>query len=152
MANEIAVTTAGRVHVVGIPQVQRTLNAAEAIVAGAPVRIVPSSTGAAKFTNANASGTLTTETVSGEAQLYGIATRSVPAGQAVTAIRKGKMSGWTFEQGYGEPVWLSDTDARLSTVAGTVNILVGHIVPTTANVRGDSEDKILEIDITGIPV
>jgi hypothetical protein len=152
MANEIAVTTAGRVHVVGFPQVFRCLNANEAILAGDAVRIIPSSTGAAQFTKANASGTLTTETVTGEAQLYGIATHSANAGQALTAIRKGRMSGWTFSQAYGAAVWLSDTDGRLSEVAGTVNMLIGHIVPTTANPRGDAEDKILDIDITGIPV
>jgi hypothetical protein len=149
---DIAVTTAGRVHVVGIPEVQRTLNADEAILAGDAVRIIPSSTGAAKFTKANASGTLTGVIVSGEAQVYGIATRSVPAGQAVTAIRKGRMSGWTISQGYGAPVFLSDTDGRIADADGTVNILLGHIVPTTANPRGDAEDKIIEFDITGIPV
>jgi hypothetical protein len=153
MANEIAVTTAGRVNVVGFPIMQRTLNCAEAILAGDVVRVVPSSTGAAQFTKGNATATVTTpETITGEAQIYGVATHSANAGQALTAIRKGKMSGWTFSQAYGAVVWLSDTDGRLSEVAGTINLIIGHIVPTTANPRGDAEDKILEIDITGIVV
>jgi hypothetical protein len=52
---DLAVTTAGRVNVVGFPLVQRTLNANEDIAAGDAVRIIPSSTGAAQFTKANAS-------------------------------------------------------------------------------------------------
>jgi hypothetical protein len=149
---EIAVTTAGRVNVVGIPTRFRTLNANEAILAGDAVRIVP--TGgigtAAQFTKANASGTAGTPP-SGEAALYGIATHSVNAGQALTAIREGKMSGWTFSQNYGAPVYLSNTDGRLSdgtATTPTVSVIIGYIVPTTANPRNDAEDKILEINIS----
>ncbi len=140
MANEIAVTIAGRIHVVGFPEVQRTLNANEAIEAGDAVRIIPSGAGAAQFTKSNSTA--------GESLVYGIATRKVPAGQALTAIRKGKMSGWTFTQNYGTAVFLNDTDGRIGTVAGTVSVQVGRVVPTTANPRPDAEDKILEIDIT----
>jgi hypothetical protein len=143
---DIAVTTAGRVHVVGIPLVQRTLNANEAILAGDAVRIIPSSTGAAQFTKAKGTGTAGTPPT-GEAAIYGIATRSVSAGQALTAIRQGKMSGWTFGGAYFDPVFLSDTDGRIGTTAGTVSVQIGRIVPATANVRPDAEDKILEINI-----
>lgn len=145
---DIALTTADRVNVVGFPLQQRTLNANEDITAGMAVRIIPSSTGAAQFTKANATGTLTAAVLSGEGLLYGIATHTVKAGQALTAIRRGKMSGWTFSQNYGTAVFLSDTDGRLADGKGTLDIRIGSVVPTTANPRGDSEDKILEIEIT----
>src|SRR5690242_15515925 len=97
---DIALTTANKVEVVGAPVVQLTLVAAEAIVAGAPVRIDTNG----KFTNGN--GTTTTE-----AAIYGLATRTVAAGDALTAIRKGRMDGFVFGTGaYWAAIYVSDTD------------------------------------------
>jgi hypothetical protein len=144
---DIAVTTAGRVHVVGIPEKQLTLKASVDILAGAPVYIVPSSTGAGEWALADASGTLTGSVISSTALLYGIATRSVLAGQPLTAIRRGRMSGFTFSQAYGLQIWLSDTVGRIADAPGTVVVQVGNIVPTTADVRPDAYGKVLDIDV-----
>lgn len=134
MAN-IAVATANRIEVVE-SIIQKTLVAAEAILAGAPVRIDTS----AKFTNANA--TTTTEN-----RIYGIATRTVAAGEALTAVRQGVLDGFTISQAYDAVIYLSDTDGRLADAAGTVSTVVGRVVPGTANSIGANPDKLLFVDL-----
>lgn len=131
----IAVATANRVEVVE-SIIQKTLVAAEAILAGAPVRI--DTTG--KFTNAN--GTTTTEN-----RIYGIATRTVAAGEALTAIRKGVLDGFTFSQAYDAIIYLADTDGRLGDAAGTVSTIVGRVVPGTAQLIGSNPAKLLFVDL-----
>jgi hypothetical protein len=135
MAN-IAVATAGRIHIVESIQ-QKTLPAAEAIVAGAPVRI---DTSAGTFTNANGSS-------ASEARVWGIATRSVSAGEAVTVVRRGTLDGFTFSQAYDAAIYLSDTDGRLGDTAGTVSTVVGRVVPGTATPIGTSYDKLLSVEL-----
>lgn len=135
MAN-IEVTTAGRIHVVESLE-QLTLTAGEALVAGAAVR-VDTSTG--RFTNANA-------TTAPEARLYGIATRSVPSGLPVTAVRRGVLSGWTLEGSYDADVYLSDTDGRLADAAGTVSKKVGRILPVPSGAPGTAPAKVLVLDL-----
>lgn len=135
MAN-IALKTAGRVEVIE-SILQLTLIAAEVIVAGAPVRIDANS---GKFTNANA-------TTAGEAAVYGIAVQSVVAGQPLTALRIGKMDGFTFSQDYNDALFLSDTDGRIADAAGTVPVALGRIIAGNANLIGTSPDKILEVDV-----
>src|SRR6478752_8163844 len=116
----IAVATAGAIHVVESIE-QMTAPAAETILAGAPVRIDT----AGKFTNAN--GTTTTEN-----RVYGIATASVIAGEALTAIRRGVLDGFTFTQAYDAAIYLSDTDGTLADAAGTVSTVVGRVIPAWA--------------------
>lgn len=132
---DISVTTADRVEVVE-SILQKTLVAAEAISAGAPVRIDT----AGKFTNANA--TTTTEN-----RIFGIATRTVAAGEPLTAIRIGVLDGFTFSQAYDAIIYLSDTDGRLADAAGTVSTIVGRVVPGTANSIGSNPDKVLFVDL-----
>jgi hypothetical protein len=131
---DIAVATAGSVHVVESLW-QKTLVATETIAAGAPVRIHTDG----KWTNAN--GTTTTEN-----RIWGIATKSVIAGEALTAIRRGTMDGFTFTQAYDAIIYLSDTDGRLGDVAGTVSTIVGRVVPGTA-VVGTTYDKLLSVEL-----
>src|SRR5690349_10471337 len=101
MAN-ISLTTANRVEVVESFE-QATLVAAESITAGAPVRIDVS---AGKFTNSNAQS-------AAEARTYGIATKTVIAGQGLTAIRRGVLDGLALaDLDYDENIYLSDTDGR----------------------------------------
>lgn len=116
---------------------QATLVCAEAITPGAPVRIGTDN----KFTNGNG-------TTSTEADVYGIATgdRVVPAGMPITAVAKGVLDGWTFSGDTNSPVYLSDTDGRLDTAAGTVSKVVGKIVPGTATLRG-STAKLLRVTL-----
>ena len=81
----IAVTTAGYLSVVESRE-QMTLPAAAAILAGDTVSI--DSNGKFVKGDADGAGLLTT--------IYGIALRSVAAGEPVTAVRRGVLSGWTF--------------------------------------------------------
>ena len=131
----IALTTANKVEVVE-SIIQLTLPAAEAITAGAPVRIDTSGL----FTPSN--GTSTTE-----ADTYGIATRTVAAGEALTAIRKGVMDGFTFSQAYSATIYVSDTDGRLGDAAGTTSKVAGKVIPATATTLGTAYDKVLFVDL-----
>jgi hypothetical protein len=135
MAN-IAVATAGEIQIVVSIQ-QHTFPAAEAIVAGAPVRI---DTTAGTVTNAN--GTTTTEN-----RVWGIATKSVAAGEVVTVVRRGFLDGFTLAGNYDSAVYLSDTDGRLGDTAGTVSTIVGRVVPGFGHLLGSSPDKLLSVEL-----
>ena len=132
---DLTLTTANRVEVVE-SIIQDTRVAAEAIVAGAPVR----DDGNGKFTNANATNAT-------EAAVYGIAVKSVPAGFPVTAIRKGVLDGWSNLPAHGATVYLSDTDGRLADAAGTETVPVGIVIPGNANTAGAAADKLLFVDL-----
>lgn len=132
----IAVTTANRIEVVEAIS-QLTAVADEAILAGAIVRLA-TSTG--KFTNGNGSS-------SGEARIYGVATKTVAAGEPLTAVRKGILGGFTFSQNYDAAIYASDTDGRLGDAAGTVSVVVGRVVPGNAQLLGSSPDKLLLVDL-----
>lgn len=133
----IALVNANRVEIVESIK-QMTLPAAEAITAGAPVRL-DTSTG--KWTNANG-------TTSGEARIWGIATRTVIAGEALTAIRNGVMDGFDLSGlAYDANVFLSDTDGRLDTAAGTVSTIVGRVIPATSTTLGTAFDKVLSVEM-----
>ena len=139
MANEIALTTADRVEIVE-SVIQMTLPTDEAITAGMAVRI---STTTGKFTKANGSS-------AGEARAWGVATRTAASGQALTAIRLGAMDGWDLSAlDYDAPVYLSDTDGRLSTVAGTTSVVMGRVVAATSTTLGTAYDKILQVQAGG---
>jgi hypothetical protein len=139
MANEVALTTADRVEVVE-SIIQMTLPTDEAVTAGMAVRL---STTTGKFTKANGTG-------AAEARVWGVATKTVASGMPVTAIRKGVMDGWDLSGlSYDDPVYLSDTDGRLSTVAGTTNVVIGRVIPGTSVSLGTAYDKILSVEIGG---
>lgn len=132
----IALTTADRIEVVE-SIVQMTLPSAEAITAGAPVR---EDTTTGRFTNSNG-------TTAPEARVYGIATRTVAAGEPVTAIRRGVLDGFTFSQAYDAAIYVSDTDGRLGDAAGTVSTVVGRVIPGTATTLGTAYDKLLSVEL-----
>ncbi len=122
------------------PVQKLTLPASEAITCGAPVRIVPSSTGAGRWANGNATDTT-------ENDVYGIATRTVVAGETVTAYRKGRLDGFDIAAlDYGAILFLSDTDARIADAAGTTVVPIGRVIPGTAVTTGTAYDRILEVD------
>ena len=134
----IDLTTANKVEIVESIE-QMTLPAAEAITAGMAVRI---DTSAGTFTKANGS-------TAAEGRAYGIATRTVAARQAVTAVRKGVMDGWDLSGlAYDADVFLSDTDGRLDTATGTVNVKVGKVIPGSGAAIGSGFDKMLAVDLT----
>jgi predicted RecA/RadA family phage recombinase len=134
---DIALDTADRVEVVESRR-QHTAPALEAIEAGAPVRIDPTT---GKFRNGN--GTDMTE-----GPVYGIALRSVAAGEAVTALNSGVLDGFALSgMNYNAPVYLSDTDGRIADAAGTKAILIGRVIGGHANVLGDNPEKLLDVNV-----
>jgi hypothetical protein len=133
----IAVTVAGKIRVVE-SIIQDTHVAAEAIVAGAPVRIDVAN---GRFTNANAS-------TAPEARVYGIAKATVATGEPVTAIRKGVLDGFTLDAlAWDAAVFLSNTDGRLDDAAGTVSTVVGRVVGSDSQALGTAADKLLFVDL-----
>lgn len=138
---DIALVTANRVRVVESLE-QATLPAAEAITAGMAVRIDTSS---GKFTKANA-------TTEAESRVYGIATRSVAAGEAVTAVKRGVLDGYDIASlAYDATVWLSATDGLLADAAGAMQTPIGRVIPGTAVTVGTALDKLVLVDIMQIP-
>jgi hypothetical protein len=136
MAN-LSVVTAGKIEVVESIE-QMTLPAAEAIVAGAPVR---QDTTSGRFTNANG-------TTAPESRAYGIATRSVAAGEAVTAIAQGVLDGFDLSAlAFDAAIFLSDTDGRLADAAGTVSVTAGRVIPGTSATLGTAHDKLLRVKL-----
>ncbi len=117
---------------------QATYPAAEAIVAGAPIRLDTSN---ARWTNANG-------TTAPEARATHIATRTVAAGEAVTGVRKCTLDGYVLDaMAYDAAVYLSNTDGRLGDVAGTVSLVVGRVVPAFATTLGTAADKLLDVQL-----
>jgi len=134
----MTVTSDTEIDIVGFPETQWTVPAAEAISAGNAVRF-DATTG--KFTKAN--GTDATE-----ANLYGIATRTVAAGEALTAVRRGVLDGFAISAlNFGAPIYLSDTDGLLADSAGTVSTIVGRVIPGTSTTLGTAFDRLLFVNL-----
>jgi hypothetical protein len=83
------------------------------------------------------------------ARPYGITTRKVAAGEAVTAVAKGVLGGFDFaSQGYGAEIFLSDTDSgKLADAAGTVSVKVGTVIPKYGVPRGTALPKLLRVNL-----
>lgn len=110
--------------------------AAEAITAGAPVRL---DTTTGRFTNANG-------TTAPEARVMFIATRTVQAGEGMTGVRNCTLEGFVLDAlAYDAAVFLSDTDGRLDSAAGTVSVTIGRVVPGFATTLGTAADKLLDV-------
>lgn len=133
----IALVTANKVEIVESIE-QMTLPTDEAVTAGQAVRL---STTTGKFTKAKG-------TDAAEARIYGVATKTVAAGEPLTAIRKGVMDGFALSGlDYDAPVYLSDTDGTLADAAGTVSVEIGRVIPGTGTTLGTAFDKILFVDL-----
>jgi hypothetical protein len=135
----IAVTTAGKVHVVESLE-QHTLRAGTAILAGDAVTI-DATTGLFVKADADGAGTL--------GAVYGIATRSVAANEAVTAIRRGVMTGWTWgSTAYWLPVLAADTPGEITVTSGESNgasadVVIGRVISIDNALIGGSPEKAL---------
>lgn len=138
----IALTTADRVRNASKNfSITDVLIASEAIEAGAPVRLV---TTTGKAANGNA-------TSAAEARIVGVALMSVAAGEAVEVLMYGEMDGFVLtDQDYDEAIYLSDTDATLADAAGTVEVIIGRVVPALATTLGTAADKLLRVNCLGI--
>src|SRR5574341_715395 len=133
---DIALITANKAEVVQSFE-QLTAPAIEAIVAGAPVRI---DTATGKFTNANA-------TTLAEAKAYGLAVRTVAAGEALTAVRRGILAGFDLSGlNFDALLYLSNTDGRIADVNGTITSIMGRVIPGFAVSTGITADKLLYVD------
>ena len=117
---------------------QRTGVAAADITEGAPVRY-----------DANGKWVPAQGTTAPNARAYGIALRTVKAGQALTVLKTGTVEGVDVSAlAYDAPVYLSDTAGRLDTVAGTVSVVVGRVVAAHGHERiGGTPSKLLEVSL-----
>ena len=60
------------------------------------------------------------------------------------------MDGWDLSAlDYDAPVYLSDTDGRLSTVAGTTSVVMGRVIAVSGSTLGTAYDKILSVEVGG---
>ena len=133
----LTLVTADKVNIVETNE-QLTLPAAEAITAGDVIRI-DTSTG--KFTKGNGTSTA-------EARGKWVSTKTVVAGQGLTGIKKGVMDGWDLSGlAYDADVYMSDTDGKLDTAAGTVSTKVGRVIAGTGTTLGTAYDKLLMVDL-----
>lgn len=137
---DIALSVANKVNVLPFPVIQHTFVAGEAIVAGAPVSVW-GATG--KVVNSDANG--------GSALLHcwGIALRTVAAGEAVTVLRLGFLEGYALAAlDFDASVYVSNTVGRLGDAAGGTSMVVAKVVPAYGQPLGSTPDKILLVDCT----
>jgi hypothetical protein len=137
---DIALVTANRVEIVGIPEKQISVVAGEDVTAGAPCTF--NSTG--KAVNSDANGTPPLNTVKG------IADKTVKSGQGFVLIQKGRLDGYDLSGlAYGDSVFVSDTVGRVGSGSGTASLPIGFVEPVTGNPITSSHDKILNVNIQG---
>lgn len=137
MSDLTIVATAVKVVRAGAGEHQLTLPALEAINAGQYIRIDPST---GKFRLGNAT-TLT------EVGVGYLAIESVPAGMPVTGLERPclvDLGDALAALNFGDKVWLSDTDGTLATAAGTVDTVVGTVVPGFAKTTAE---KLLKLQL-----
>jgi hypothetical protein len=133
---DLTLATADTVNVDTLTVQQHTVLAGEAITAGAPV-FLNTTTGYAWLADANDSNTT---------KPYGIATKTVAAGEAVTVVRRGRLSGWSNLPGYGAAVYVSNTVGTLADAAGSSSWQVGIVEPVFNTPLGTSPDKMLLVE------
>lgn len=138
----IGLTTADTVSVIewGI---QATLPAAAAITAGHLVTI--DSNG--KFAKADADGAGTLSAV------YGVALRTVAAGESLTAMRTGLIGGYAWAStAYMAPVYAADTAGEVTVTAsesngGSADVVIGFVEAVWDQLVGGTPSKALRLDI-----
>lgn len=136
---DLALVTSDYVNVDTLTVQQHTGIAAEAITAGAPVLFDTNG----KWINADANA-------SGKEGAWGIATRTVAAGQSLTVVRRGLMSGWDLSsQAFGAAVYVSNTAGALADAAGSASVQVAHVVPVHGTGTNATADKALYVECTG---
>jgi hypothetical protein len=136
----IALVTAARVEVVGVPVRQMTGVAGEAITPGAPCTF--NSAGA--VVNADANGASPLNTVRGIA----VGGAAFASGDTVTLLQEGRLDGYNFDsQAYGLRIWVSDTVGSLDDATGTAGLPVGNVEPAGAHPITSGRDKVLSVNI-----
>jgi hypothetical protein len=133
---DVVLVTAGQLRVEESLE-QMTLPAGVAVAAGQSVR-QDATTGKWALADASAAGT---------SDAYGMAVKTVPAGMAVTAIRRGVIEGFNLtDQDYGEQIFLSDTAGGIADAVGTTSSVVGEVIAVHSQRIGSSPDKLLRVD------
>jgi hypothetical protein len=138
----IAPTTAGTIAVIE-PGIQATLPAAVALLAGDTVSI--DSAGKWVKGDADGSGTLPI--------IYGIALRSVAAGEICTAQRTGLLGGYAWAStAYMSLVYAADTAGEITVTAsesngGSADVVIGFVEAVWDHLIGGTPTKALRLDI-----
>lgn len=136
---DLALVTANKINVGTLTTQQHSFIASSAITAGAPVYIV-AATGKVAPSDGNGAGVIAT--------CFGIATRTVAAGEAVTVVRRGLLDGYDLSAlNFGVKVYVSDTVGLLADAAGTTSIVVGIVVPANGQAVGSTADKLLLVEL-----
>lgn len=129
----VALSVADRIEVVE-PGEQKTLTAAVAITAGQFVR---------EDTNGNWIKALATSATNAAGAR--LALRTVKAGEALTAMKSGSVTGFAVSQAYNASLYLAD-DGTLADTAGTTNVVVARVRAARANLVTAAADKIVTVD------
>ncbi|HEV7299013.1 MAG TPA: hypothetical protein VGN72_06565 [Tepidisphaeraceae bacterium] len=129
----VATTTAGRIEVVEWGEQDNGVAAAD-ITAGTFVR---------KDTSGKWIQSLATSATNAAGAR--LALRTVKAGEALTGMKNGVVSGYTVTQAYNASLYLSDT-GTLADTAGTTSVVVGRVLEGTAVAPGTAYDKNVRID------
>ena len=77
-----------------------------------------------------------------------IAGLSKPAGQPVTGFKTVKVDGFDLDElDFGDGVYLSDTAGAVADAPGTVELLIGRVIPGMSERVGNAPKKLLAVDI-----
>ena len=136
MANEISVTAAQVGLVDPLKATVKSYIAGATITKGQVVALATD--GTVDPADASAGGGYLYE------QVVGVALNGGGAGQAIVVVRRGEVYGFTVSgMDSGDIVYVSDTAGYLSTVAGTVTVIVGRIAP----LADKSVTEVVSLDI-----
>jgi hypothetical protein len=72
--------------------------------------------------------------------------RTAKTGEAATAIRKGTVAGLAISQAFNVSLFVGDTGV-LADAAGTVSQIAGRVIPGTANLVTNAQDKLFAVDL-----
>jgi hypothetical protein len=82
------------------------------------------------------------------ARVFGMAMRSVSAGQALTVVRKGIVDGFVLDaSAWDAAIYLGNVAGNASDTVGTVSTVIGRVVPGFYNTAGRPHDKLLFVDL-----
>lgn len=114
----------------------------------APASVAITALQAVRLDTATGKWVLADATAAPNARIFGVATRTVVAGEALTVVRKGPVDGYNLTAlAYDADVFLSNTAGALADAAGTVSVKVGRVVSAWAVSLGTAADKLLYVDL-----
>lgn len=133
---DLALVTADTLRVVRSDE-QDTKPAAVAVTAGQLVR-----------EDTNGKWVLTDADTAADIDKAYLALRTVAAGIALTALKKGEVDGFDLSAlAYGANLFMSNTAGAIGTTAGTTSKIVGQVVSAHSQTLGTAPDKLLRVDL-----